>query len=155
MYMLLKDRLKNVNADYEMSEHPIAFTAQQTAFVEHVKGMNVAKPVIVIADGVYYMCVVAACCKVDYDALKSVLQADNVQLVYEDELASLSPDCQLGAEPPFGSFYGMPTIMDDRLEADDFIVFQAGTHDKAMRMEMAEYLRIETPRIFSFSYHLK
>jgi Ala-tRNA(Pro) deacylase len=69
-------------------------------------------------------------------------------------MAELFADCEIGAEPPFGSFYGLPTIMDDRLENDEFIVFQSGTHDRAIRMDMASYLRIETPRIGSFSYHL-
>jgi Ala-tRNA(Pro) deacylase len=116
--------------------------------------MNVAKSVIVFAGENPYMCVLAACCLIDFDAVKSVLWAGDVRLADESELEKLFPDCDVGAQPPFGSFYGMPTIMDDRLEGDEFILAQSGSHEEAIKMDMAEYIRIEKPRIFSFSYHM-
>ena len=90
----------------------------------------------------------------DFDTLKNVLEASEVYLVDEKELADLFPGCQIGAEPPFGSLYGLPTIMDDRLKADEFIVFQDGSHDEAIKLKLSEYLRIECPRIYAFSKHL-
>lgn len=152
--MKVIDYLDMEAAQYEISEHRSAFTAQHMAQEEHVPGMYVAKPVVVSADGLKYMCVLPACCKIDFEALKSVLEADSVGLVDEVELDGLFPDCQIGAEPPFGSFYGMPTVMDDRLEDDDFIIFQGGTHERSIRMSMTDYLRIERPRVFAFSYHI-
>ena len=147
--------LLNENAtSFEIRKHRPAFTAQNMAQEEHIHGMNIAKPVVVKADDVFYMCVVPACCKIDFDALKSLLGADTLRLAEENEMEQLFPDSQTGAEPPFGSLYGMPTIMDDRLENDEFIVFQDGSHDEAVKMNLADYLRLESPRIFSFSYHI-
>lgn len=150
--MQVMELLDRFSADYKVSEHRPAFSAQRMAHEEHVHGMNVAKPVVVKADGQDYMCVLPACCRINFEALKSVLGVEQVELADEAHLSELFADCQLGAEPPFGSFYGLPTIMDDRLEDDEYIVFQGGTHDRAIRMGMAEYKRIESPRIFSFSY---
>lgn len=145
----------DVNASsYEIRSHRPVFTAQQMAQEEHIHGMNVAKPVILMGDGIYYMCVLPACCKVDFDAFKSALGVSDAFLVEEKELASLFPGCQIGAEPPFGSLYGLPTIMDDRLIDDEYIVFQDGSHDEAIKLELNEYLRIESPRIYAFSKHL-
>jgi Ala-tRNA(Pro) deacylase len=48
----------------------------------------------------------------------------------------------------------LPTIMDDRLKADEYVVFQDGSHDEAIKLELGEYLRIESPRVYSFSKHL-
>jgi len=141
-------------AHYEVRAHPPAFTAQQMAAVEHERGQYVAKPVIVKADGKYLMCVLSACYKIDLAALKSQLGAKKVALADEKETGALFDDCELGAEPPFGNLYDLQTIMDKALEKDDHITFQAGTHDQAIRMTMADYRKLVRPRVLEFSYHM-
>ncbi len=152
--MLIQEKLDEAHAKYSLQDHKAAFTAQHLAQQVHVPGMKVAKSVVVKADDTYYLCVLPACCKINFDTLKSGLDAENITLVSENELQQLFPDCSLGSEPPFGSFYGLPTIMDDRLEKDDFIVFEAGTHNRSIKMDMDEYIKIEQPKIYSFSYHI-
>jgi Ala-tRNA(Pro) deacylase len=140
--------------NYEITEHPPAFTAQQMAAVEHEPGKYVAKPVIVKADGKYIMCVLSACYKIDLGALKSKLGAKSVGLASEKEIGEIFDDCELGAEPPFGNLYDLPTIMDKALEKDDHITFQAGTHEKAIRISMDDYRKLVEPKVLEFSYHM-
>ena len=139
---------------YEMSEHTPSFTAQQMAAVEHEPGKYVAKPVIIKADGKYIMCVLSACSKVDLRTLKSQLNAKSVELADEKEIEGLFPDCEIGAEPPFGNLYKLSTIVDKTLAGDDHIMFQAGTHQKAIQMSMADYHKLVEPKILEFSYHV-
>jgi Ala-tRNA(Pro) deacylase len=139
---------------YEVSEHKPAFTAQRMAAAEHEPGRYVAKPVVVKADGKYVMCVVSANHKIDLRALKKQLKAKSVELAREEELGGVFGDCELGAEPPFGNLYDLPTIMDKALEADDHIVFQAGSHEKAIRMSMADYRKLASPKVLEFTYHI-
>ena len=139
---------------YEVTEHPPAFTAQQMAAAEHEPGKYVAKPVIVKADGEYLMCVLSACYKIDLGALKSQLGAKSVELAEEKEIGQICSDCELGAEPPFGNLYDLPTVMDKALEKDEHIMFQAGTHEKAIRMSMEDYRKLVKPRVLQFSYHM-
>ncbi len=146
--------LDETKAKYEVTQHRPTFTAQQMAAEEHVPGMQVAKPVLIRVVEEHYLCVLPACCKVDIDALKDQLGVDDVELADESEMARLFPDVALGAEPPFGEMYGMLTFMDRSLESCEHIVFQAGSHDTAIRMKVAEYKRLANPRIFSFSYHI-
>jgi Ala-tRNA(Pro) deacylase len=124
------------------------------AAVEHEPGQYVAKPVIVKADGEYLMCVLSACYKIDLGALKDQIGARSVGLAEEKEIGELFPDCELGAEPPFGNLYDLPTLMDKALEADDHITFQAGSHEKAIRMSMDDYRKLVKPKVLSFSYHM-
>jgi Ala-tRNA(Pro) deacylase len=139
---------------YEVTEHLPAFTAQQMAAAEHEPGKYVAKPVIVKADDKYIMCVLSACYKIDLGALKSQLGAKSVELAQEKEIGKIFDDCELGAEPPFGNLYDLPTIMDKTLEEDDHITFQAGTHEKAIRMSMDDYKKLVEPKVLEFSYHM-
>ena len=138
--------------NYESSEHVPVFSAQNMAAIEHEPGKYVAKPVIVKADDHYVMCVLSACRNVDLMKLKRYLSAELVDLASETEVANLFPDCELGAEPPFGNLYDLPTIMDKALEKDDHILFQAGNHDRAIRISMADYRKLVEPRIHDFSY---
>ena len=119
----------------------------------HESGKFVAKPVLVKADGKHLLCVLSASSKIDLEALKRQLGAKSVELANEDEIGRLFPDCELGAEPPFGNLYDVPTIMDKVLEKDDHILFQAGSHEKAIRMSMADFRKLTNPRVMEFSYH--
>ena len=146
--------LDKSGVDYEVAAHQPAFTAQRMAAAEHEPGKYVAKPVIVRADGKYVMCVLSACYKIDLRVLKKQLEAKKVELAEEEDMGKLFSDCELGAEPPFGNLYDLPTIMDKALEADDHITFQAGTHAKAVRMSMNDYRKLVKPKVLEFSYHV-
>jgi len=139
---------------YEVTKHEPAFTAQQMATVEHEPGKYVAKPVIVKADDKYVMCVLSACYKVDLRALKKQLGAKSVELAEENEIEKIFPDCELGAAPPFGNLYDLPTYMDKALEEDDHIMFQGGSHEKSIRMSMDDYRKLVAPEVLEFSYNV-
>jgi len=139
---------------YEVTEHRPAFSAQRMAAEEHEPGKYVVKPVIVRADGEYVMCVLSACHNIDLRSLKGRMGAKSVELAKEEDMGKIFEDCELGAEPPFGSLYDLPTIMDKALENDDHIVFQAGTHEKAIRMSMDDYRKLVAPKVLEFSYRV-
>jgi Ala-tRNA(Pro) deacylase len=96
------------------------------------------------------MCALPACYRVDLDELRNQLQAEKVALADEQALAKLFPDCELGAAPPIGRLYGLTTLMDESLVADDRVTFQAGTHREAVTMTLAEYRRVAQPEIAYF-----
>lgn len=151
--MRITDFLDKSGTNYELREHQPTFTAQHMAAAEHEPGQYVAKPVLVKADGEYVMCVLTAACKIDLGTLKRQLGAKSIELAEEKEMAKLFDDCELGAEPPFGNLYDIPTIIDKALEDDEHITFQAGSHKKAIRMSMADYRKMVEPKVLDFSYH--
>lgn len=150
--MNVTDYLTEHGIKFEVTEHRLAYTAAELAGSVHVLQLQVAKPVVVKADRIYYMCVLPACFMIDLDALRRDLDAEKVVLATEEEMSELFEDCQLGAEPPVGNLYGLPTLMDRTLESDKYIVFQAGTHAKAVRMLMGDYKKLTKPFVIDFSY---
>ena len=152
--MKVLDFLKSQGVKYEVTEHKPTFSAQRMAAAEHEPGKYVAKPVLVKADGEMVMCVLDANHKIDLKSLKESLGAKSAELANEEEVGKICSDCDLGAEPPFGNLYDMPTIMDKSLEGDDHIVFQAGSHDKAIQMSMADYKKLVKPKVVQFSYQM-
>jgi len=139
---------------YRLSHHESAYTSQELAQIEHVSGKSVIKPVVVSADGQFVLCALPASYKVDLSELRGQLRADDVKLADEHSLEALFPGCELGAEPPIGRLWGIPTLMDESLTADNMVTFQAGTHCDSVTMSLADYRRIAQPEIAHFGRQL-
>jgi Ala-tRNA(Pro) deacylase len=152
--MNLQSFLDDKGVAYRFSRHECAFTASGLAEAARIKGRKVIKPVVINADGQFVMCALPASHKIDFEELKRQLEASYVSIVPEEKLAELFPDCELGAEPPIGHLYGMTTLMDESLIADDRVTFQAGTHEDAITMSLADYRRIAQAEVAYFGRHL-
>lgn len=150
--MTVLEFLDNQHCPYRVTEHKPVYTAEQLAAEEHVSGRNVAKPVVVRADGKYYLCVLPADRKMDIYALQKCLKATDIRLASEYEMENLFADSEIGAEPPFGNLYNLPTIMDKTLAKDKEIVFQGGTHNQSVWISMDAYKKLANPTVYSFSY---
>lgn len=148
--MTLQTALDEMSIRYHLSHHCDAYTAQDLAAIEHISGRNVIKPVVVQADGQFIMCALPANYRVDLAELRRQLDAMDVHLAEESKLRELFPDCELGAVPPVGRLYGLTTLMDESLVADDRVLFQAGTHHDAVMMTLAEYRRLAQPEMAHF-----
>jgi len=136
---------------YQLIHHPEAFTAQELAAIEHVKGKNHAKVVMVKTDdGRQLMAVLPADHRVDLAKLDA-LTGQRATLATEAEFKSLFPDCAIGTMPPFGSLYNVPTYVDKSLTDEEFIVFEAGTHSDAIKMSYADYVRLAKPQVSEFA----
>lgn len=151
--MNLQSYLDDAGINYRVSQHPIAYTAQDLAAKEHVPGDHVIKPVVVRADGEYLMCVLPASYRVDMHELRQQLRAEDISLADEGMLSSLCADCELGAEPPIGKLFGIPTLMDEAVLHEDTVTFQAGTHSDAITMSLADYRRLAQPELAHFARH--
>ncbi len=149
--MNLQSFLDQMGVPYHMSYHPPVFTAQMLAAVEHVPGRQVVKPVVVQADGEYMICALPACHRIDMEELRRQLEVSHVRLATEEELERIFEDCEVGAEPPIGRIFGLPTVMDSSLLNDDNVTFQAGTHDASITMRLSDFRRIAQPELAHFA----
>jgi Ala-tRNA(Pro) deacylase len=145
------DFLDREKVPYEVLPHIRTFTAQGVAASLHVKGREFAKSVILkTGDGRLAMAVVPAPRPVDLRAAEAALGA-KVELAQEGDFADRFADCEVGAEPPFGNLYGLPVYVDESLRADPEIVFNAGTHNEAIRMRYADFDRLVRPTVTPLS----
>lgn len=152
--MTLQDYLDEMGIPYRFSTHGTAYTSQDLAAREHVSGQKVVKPVAVEVDGRVYLCALPATHRIDLQRLRDQMHADNVSLIDEARMHEMFPDCEIGAEPPIGKLYGIPTLMDQSLCDDDQVTFQAGSHTTAITMSLRDYQRAAQPEVGDFSRHL-
>ena len=151
--MNVEQFLLNRDVDFDLIPHRDAFDANHLAQVLHVPGKNVAKTVLLKADHGYrhLVAVLPATKRVDLEQLSQCLGDSHLELASEAEIAKHCPDCEVGVLPPFGSQYGLNTIMDKSLSEDGEIVFEANSHSEAIRMKVSDFRFIEQPLVCSFA----
>jgi Ala-tRNA(Pro) deacylase len=142
--------LNEKKVPYEILHHPEAFTAQTIAAAEHVKGRHHAKVVMVKSDDKHLMTVLPADSRLDLEKLEK-LTGKPAALESEAEFKNLFPDCAPGTMPPFGDLYGVPTYVDKSLTKEDYIVFEAGTHTDAIKLNYKDYERTAKPHVQEFA----
>lgn len=147
----LRQFLEDQKIMYEILVHPKAYTAQEVAHALHVTGKVCAKAVIIVVDSKYYMVVIPAHHKVNLSKIKDILKCDNVKIAREDDLRTLFPDSELGAEPAIGSLYNMPMLIAWQLAEKDEIIINAGTHTECVKMRYQDYEKITQPVVGDIS----
>ena len=142
----LIDCLDQHKVQYEILRHSEAVTAQRIAQAEHVKGRHQAKVVMLKSGDQHLMVVLPADHHIDLDKIEKAI-GKPVSLGKEDDFKSLFSDTAIGAMPPFGNLYGLPTYVDKHLAEQDYIVFEAGTHTDAIKMSYSDYEKILKPNV--------
>ena len=136
---VLKDYLEDAGIDFQVTEHETAFTASEVAHVEDIDEWEVAKTVMMLTDQGLVMVVLPAAMKIDMDRAQTELAMPAVRLADEDDFVEAFPECEPGAEPPFGNLFDMPTFVDRTLRADR-ITFNAGSHTTTVTMRRSDYM---------------
>ncbi len=141
------------NCQFERLPHSPTYSAQRLAQELHVPGQEVAKTVLLRSSSGsrFVVAVLPASKSIDLAAASKLVGKGKLHLATELEIGEHCPDCEFGVLPPFGSRYGMKTIVDSSLAQDEGIVFAANTHHEAIRMRFQEYRELEVPKIGQFA----
>ena len=134
-----------------MLTHRVAYTMPEVAAALHVSGRQVAKVVMVNAEGEMVMLVIPSPYRLNFAKVRALLSAKRVSLAKEAEFASLFPDCATGAMPPFGNLYDVPVYVDEAVAAEANIVFRVGTHEHTMKVAYADFARLAEPTVGEFA----
>jgi len=143
----LTSLLEKRGVPFSVIGHRVDYSAQKTAADTGTPGREFAKVVVLRIDGQHAMVVLPATEFVDLAQIRQLLDATHVYLVDEQKMQELFPDCEVGAEPPFGNLYGMPVYVSPTLAEDEYITFNAGSHIEVMRMAYADYQKLVDPTV--------
>lgn len=150
----LEQYLRDNGVPFETMTHTQAYTMPEVAAALHVPGKQVAKVVVVKADGKTVMLVLPASHRLSFAQVRAMLEAKKVSLAKEEEFTGLFPDCAVGAMPPFGNLYDLPVYVDQALAEEANIVFRVGTHRHTMKVAYADFARLVQPAVGEFAEHL-
>jgi Ala-tRNA(Pro) deacylase len=142
--------LTDQNVPFEPLPHPPAYTAQKLAKYLHVPGGRVAKCVLLHGPDGFFLAVLPATHRVDTEQLGRELGGP-VRLAGEAEIADTFRDCEWGVVAPFGTLYGLRTVLDASLPPEALLVFEGHTRFEAVRLRCADFERLERPRRLRFA----
>jgi Ala-tRNA(Pro) deacylase len=145
----VREYLEENQVPYIHCTHRLAYTAQEVAAAQHIPGREMAKTIVVKAEGRFVLVILPAVLKLEMKALREELPFRHVELASEKEFAGLFPDCEVGAMVPFGNLYNLPVYVDRSLSADEEIVFNAGTHIDTIKMKYKDFERLVHPEKIS------
>jgi len=147
----LKDFLDRFEIGYDVMHHDPAFTAQELAARMHISGFEFTKAVVVKLDGEFALVAVPAPLRINFKELAHAARAKKARLANEQEFQQFFPDCELGAMPPFGNLYQLPTYADIEVTRNENMVINAGTHAEALRLRFSDFNRLARPRVGRFA----
>lgn len=134
----LKNHLDARKLPFDMIRHDYAATASETAQAAHVPGDHLAKSVLIHMEQGPMLAVVPSNHQVDLRALQILLDR-RLGLAPEQETQEVFDDCTLGAMPPVGAAYDVPTIVDNSLSGLDKVWFEAGDHKTLVEMAGSDF----------------
>src|SRR5262249_4023192 len=123
---------------FETLHHAPAYTAPRRARVLPVPGRQLGKSVLLRAPARYLLAVLPSDAQVDRAALGRTLGGP-VRLASAEEIPEVFRDCEWGALTPFGSLYGLATVLDDSLDPQTMILFEGHSHAQAIRMHCRDF----------------
>ena len=137
----LKAHLEAEGVAYETIDHPRTATASETAQAAHIPGSRLAKTVVLHLETGPVLAVVPSSHRVDLSELQNLLDR-RLGLASETEIGELFDDCELGAAPPVGSAYSVPTVLDRSLSGLDRVWFEGGDHRSLISVAGADFDRL-------------
>jgi Ala-tRNA(Pro) deacylase len=126
---------------YSRLHHHHSSSSLSTAQEARVPGNEMAKPVILEDEQGYVMAVIPATRQLKIRELNRLLNR-NLGLATEPELRTLFKDCELGAIPPVGQAYGLPTIVDSSLNDCCDIYLESGNHEDVIHVRDTEFRKL-------------
>ena len=110
------------------------------------------KSIILKADeSILVMAVLSANDTADLDLLREKIGCEILRLATEGEFRDAFPTCEVGAMPPFGNLFNMPTYCELLLAKNNEVEFNAGTHEETIRMAFDEFKRLVNPKMVHFA----
>jgi Ala-tRNA(Pro) deacylase len=145
----LTELLDRHEVPYVTITHSPAYTAQGIAQSAHIPGGEMAKTVVVKADGKLVLVVLPASRRIDMDAFREAIGVSDVELATEHDFLTTFTGCELGAMPPFGILWDVPVFVSKEMAEHEVIAFNAGTHTELVQMRYDDFERVVKPKVVS------
>jgi Ala-tRNA(Pro) deacylase len=136
---ILETFLEDRHVAYGLRHHALALSSLGAARAAHIDEHFLAKSVLLEdADGPV-LAVLPASRRLELSRVRNQL-GRSLRLSRESDMDRFFPDCQPGALPPFGTAYGLQTLVDRSFETCPVVFFEAGDHETLVRMDGQVFL---------------
>ncbi len=147
----LKTLLDANHAAYRVIDHE---AEGRTEFITKIRGNRLEQAIksMVVQvrmnrkENLYALANVPGDCRVDFNGIKAHFNADSVAMAAREKAEALT-GCQIGSIPPFSFNEALILIADPLIKENDEVVFNAGSLERSIFMNMEDYFRIANPQV--------
>ena len=147
----LRALLDRENAIYRVIEHE---AEGRTEFITKIRGNRIEQAIksMVVQvrmskkENLYYLANVPGDCRVDFDAIKAHFNAVGIGMASREKAEALT-DCVTGSIPPFSFNDHLGLLADPLIKENKEVVFNAGSLERSIFMNMEDYFRIANPQV--------
>jgi Ala-tRNA(Pro) deacylase len=144
--------LDRAGVEYDVLSHPHTQRASDEAEALGIPPSAVAKTLVLDAPEGHVRAVLPASERIDLRKVREHVEGGKgVHLASEDELARDYPDFEVGAVPPFGGSGRDRVLVDVRVTEQHAVVLEAGSHDRSVRLETADLLKLTNAEVVDIS----
>jgi Cys-tRNA(Pro) deacylase len=141
--------LENKKIKFDHYEHEPVYNSEDAAKIRGTKVHQGAKALILQADKEFIVLVLPADLKADLEVMKKKLGFEKLVMASKDSVKGKT-GLEVGSIPPFGSVMKLRTYVDSRLSDNEEIAFNAGRHDRSVKMKYQDFIKIENPQVVHF-----
>ena len=123
---------------YQALEHEPTPTCEDSARVRGTSMDQGAKALVCYADKKPILIVLPCSRKLDVKTFKTLFAVRDLRFATPDEVKELT-DLEIGAIPPLGHIFNLPTYVDEELGKNQTIAFNAGDRTKSVIMLYSDY----------------
>jgi len=147
----LRALLDRENAIYRVIEHE---AEGRTEFITRIRGNRIEQAIksMVVQvrmskkENLYYLANVPGDCRVDFDAIKVHFNAAGIGMAPREKAEALT-GCVIGSIPPFSFTDQLGVLADPLIKENKEVVFNAGSLERSIFMNMEDYFRIANPQV--------
>ena len=146
----LRALLDREGAAYRVIEHEPEGRTEVIAKIRGNKVQQSIKSMVLQVrlrrENLYCLANVPGDCRVDFDGVKSHVNADSAAFAKREKAEELT-GCVIGAIPPFSFDEHLILLADPLIQENEEVVFNAGRLDRSIMMKLDDYIRVAQPRL--------
>ena len=135
---------------HRVLRHAPARTSEEASQIRGTPLDAGAKALVCHADERIVLIVVPADARLDNRAFRQQAGVKNVRMIDAERVLELV-GAPVGAVPPFGSLFGLPTFADLEVTERELIAFNAGGRDVSVTMSGPDFAALEQPTLGRFA----
>ncbi len=137
---------------YETINHKMTYTAWDTSQTEHIKPQEVAKTLVMKADGYYFLALISANRKLDKRKLLKIVKASDKKNgrkeskkidLADEKWMKKNIQGKVGAVPPFWGVTKLNVFFDGLLAKNKKIYVGSGEYTASFKISVSQFLKIE------------
>lgn len=142
--------LEKHNVNYEILEHKTVYTAFDMAQTLGKKLSEITKTLAIKADKKYFLLVIPADRKVNFEKLEKLLKVKKAKIVKEIDIKKIFK-VKPGTLIPFVAFHKIPVYLDKTLLKNKIIIVSGGSYTESLKLKVNDLLGQGAEALTAFS----